>query len=160
WNNWPFDYTGNTGYLNYEDGRLGQVSAALTGDRRIIDNGAGYAATTTVVNPIVLRHNSAATSQRTLSLTGLKPGKVYDFEFFASRASRGNATVFTLQKQKDTIVTDNNINDVARFNNIVVDASGKLEITLSRIGVWNYLAGFIIYEKEMAVPEKTSPTII
>ena len=159
WNNWRFDYTDNTGYLNYEDGRLSGISAALSGDRRIVDNGVNYASSATTVNPAVLRHNSAATSQRALTLTGLKPGKIYDFEFFASRSNSKNATVFALQNRKDTIMTDNNINDVARFTNVVVDASGKLVINLSRIGVWNYLAGFIIYEKENDLPLKSSPVV-
>ncbi len=159
WNNWRFDYTDNTGYLNYEDGRLSGISAALSGDRRIVDNGVNYASSSTTVNPAVLRHNSAATSQRALTLTGLKPGKIYDFEFFASRSNSKNETVFALQNMKDTITTNNNIDDVARFTNVVVDASGKLVINISRIGVWNYLAGFIIYEKEPSVPLRSSPVV-
>lgn len=94
---------------------------------------------------------------RTLTLTGLKPNKLYDFEFFASRSNKGNATIFQVQNGKDTIMTDNNIDDVARFSNVVADGSGKLEVVISTWGVWNYLAGFIIYEKESGVPEKSAP---
>ena len=159
WNNWHLELANNTGYMNYEDGRLSRISAAITGDRRIIDNGLNYASSTTTVNPLVLRHNSASTSYRTLTLTGLNPGKLYDFEFFASRANKGNATIFALQNRKDTIMTDNNINDVARFKDVIADASGRLEVVISTWGVWNYLAGFIIYEKETGSLSKSAPVV-
>src|SRR5690606_29856024 len=132
----------------YENRTMSTISASLNGDVRIIDNGMNYAANSTVVDPGVLRFNSAGTSNRDLKITGLNPNKLYDFEFFGSRASKGNATVFTLQNQKDTILTDNNVNDFASFKNILPDAQGNITVKISRIGVWTYLAGFIIYEKE------------
>src|SRR5690606_23793459 len=38
--------------------------------------------------------------------------------------------------------------DFASFKNILPDAQGNITVKISRIGVWTYLAGFIIYEKE------------
>ena len=47
----------------------------------------------------------------------------------------------------DTINTDKNSSDFARFVDVTPNASGTVIVNLSRIGVWNYLAGFTITEQ-------------
>ena len=58
--------------------------------------------------------------------------------------------------KKDTINTDNNVNDYASFSDIASDGSGNVVINISRIGTWNYLAGFSITEQEGGVMAKAA----
>ncbi|MDB5202084.1 MAG: hypothetical protein JWQ27_1493 [Ferruginibacter sp.] len=164
WNNWNVAANVTSATFLYEDRTPSTVKALLSGDNRIVDNGSNYASSATVQPGNVLRYNSANTSMRTVTLTGLTPGKVYNLEFYASRASTGNKTEYAIGNLKDTISTDNNINDYANFKGISPDASGKIEVVMNRIGVWNYIAGFSIIEQPAtagrSMTTETTPEIV
>ncbi len=147
WNNWNLSAGVNSSNFLYEDRTSSTVKASITGDVMLVDNGTGYATTATTPAAPVLRYNSASTSQRNLTFKGLNPSKKYTIEIYASRKATGNKTLFVIGNKKDTINTDNNVNDFARFTDISADASGNVTINISRIGVWNYLAGFSIIEQ-------------
>ena len=146
WNNWNLNAGLNSTVFNYDNGTNSTILASITSSSLIADNGTTYAASATVCPQQVLRYNSANTSIRTLTFSGLSTSKKYNFEFYASRANTGNASVFQIGNLKDTISTDNNVNDYALFLNISPDINGKVFVSLSRIGLWNYIAGFTLTE--------------
>jgi lysophospholipase L1-like esterase len=146
WNNWNMNAGLTSSKFLYEDASLSNLSAGITASGLMADNGANYASGATVCPPPVLRYNSANTSIRTLTINGCNPAKKYNLEFYASRSNNGNSTVYQVGNLLDTISTSSNINDYARFQNISADVNGKITIKLSRIGTWNYLAGFMLTE--------------
>ncbi|MFT3979377.1 MAG: PKD domain-containing protein [Ferruginibacter sp.] len=146
WNNWNVAGALTSAKFNYEDGTASNVNANITDYGLIADNGATYASTATACPPAVLRYTSAATSYRTLTFYGMTNTKTYNLEFYGSRSNTGNKTVFQVGTAYDTISTDNNLNDVARFTGIVPDNNGRITVTLTRIGTWHYLSGFTITE--------------
>lgn len=146
WNNWNVVSSLTSAKFNYDDGTASNINAVLTAYGLIADNGATYASTATACPPAVLRYTSANTSYRTLTFSGMTNTKTYNLEFYGSRANMGNSSVFQVGNVYDTISTDNNLNDVARFTNIVPDNNGRIIVTISRIGTWNYLSGFTVTE--------------
>lgn len=147
WNNWNIASTINSGTFLYEDRTASTIKASLAGDIMVVDNGSTYATGATTTAPQVLRYNSAATSQRNLTIKGLNPSKTYTLEFYASRNNSGNKTLVMIGNRMDTITTDNNSNDYAKFYDITSDGSGNVTVNLSRIGTWNYIAGFSVTEQ-------------
>jgi hypothetical protein len=148
WNNWNIAGGMNSANFLYEDRTTSTVKASLAGDVMVVDNGTGYAANATMPAPTVLRYNSASTSQRDLTIKGLNPSKKYTLEFYASRKSTGNKTLFVIGNRQDTINTDNNATDYALFTDLVSNSSGSITVNISRIGVWNYISGFSIVEQD------------
>jgi len=66
--------------------------------------------------------------------------------FFASRAILGVKTIIVIGTRRDTIDTDYNTTDYAKFINVTSDANGTLRIGLTHAGTWQYIAGFSIKE--------------
>jgi len=151
WNNWKaVSKTKSISFL-YQDGSASTIKAELSSSPLLVDNGGSYASGATGVPQGVLRYNSAATSNRTLTVSGLNTAQKYSFEFYASRSSySGNKTVYSIGNLKDTINTANNLNDIAKFINITPDNAGKIVIKLSRAGIWHYIAGFTVSEGSVA----------
>jgi lysophospholipase L1-like esterase len=160
WNNWNIIASPTSTKFLYDDVSLSNINASITAAGSMADNGAAYASTATVCPPQVLRYNSYNSSIRTLTLTGLNTSKKYSLEFYASRASTGNSTVFQIGNSFDTILTSNNVDDFAKFQNISADVNGKITINISRIGTWNYLAGFRIIEQDPIVSFKGNSNLI
>lgn len=151
WNNWSLTAVTLSPKFAYSDATLSNINASITASAVISDNGTNYASTSTVCPPQILRYNSANTSQRTLSLTGFNIAKLYNLEFYGSRANTGNSTVYIIGTKSDTISTSSNINDFAIFNNISPDNTGKITVNIRTIGTWNYIAGFMITEQAQAI---------
>ena len=148
WNSWNMPGNATSAKFLYEDGSLSTVNASITAAGVLADNGANYATAATVCPYQVLRYNSANTSIRTLTFSGLNINKQYGFEFYASRANTGNSTVYLVGSKSDTISTSSNVNDYAKFLNISPDNTGKIIVNLRSLGTWNYIAGFMIVEQE------------
>jgi hypothetical protein len=108
------------------------------------DNGAAYGGT--MCPPEVLRYTSYATVERTLTLSGLSTTKTYALELYASRANKGNSTVFTLNGTAITILTDSNKTAKAVFTNLKATAGGQLVLSIRNLNGYNYLNGFILSE--------------
>lgn len=146
WNNCNLSASKTSSTLNYEDGAPSGITAGLSRSDRVTDNGAGYGAAAVVCPQPVLRFASANTSQRTLTLSGMKPNATYTIEIYAGRASTGNSTVFTIGGSTQTLNTDNNVNNFALFRDVAPNSSGNITISISRIGTWTYVSGFKIKE--------------
>ncbi len=146
WNNWNVNSSLTSNKFLHDDGISSGVSAYLSGSERIVDNGSGYASSATVCPSQVLQLNSITTSDRTLTINGLDPTKLYRIELYASRASSGNDTRFTIGNVSDTITIDNNVDDYAKFDN-VAPTNTHIDVDIERINTWQYIAGFSIIEQ-------------
>ncbi|RYE17673.1 MAG: PKD domain-containing protein [Sphingobacteriales bacterium] len=156
WNNWNVSASLTSAKFNYDDGTASNVNAVMTASALIGDNGANYASAATACPPAVLRYTSANTSYRTLTFNGMSTAKTYDLEFYGARNNTGNSSIYQVGNRYDTISTDNNVNDVARFSNIVPDNNGRIVVTISRIGTWNYISGFVVKENTVASFARTA----
>jgi hypothetical protein len=142
WNNWNVSSSLTSSALTWSNGTSSTVTAVLTASQGIGDNGSAYGGT--MCPPEVLRYTSFATSNRTLTINNLDATATYDLEFYASRVTTGNATVFTIGSLSDTVVTDNNKTVTANFSAIAPDGNNKIIISLSRLtgSTYQYLNGF------------------
>lgn len=147
WNNWNLNAGNTINNILYEDKTASTISASISGDRLVVDNGSGYASSSTTPPSPVLRYNSAATSYRILSFSGLDPSKKYTFEMYASRSGGGNNTRFQLNSEEYIIVTGNNVSSYAQFTDITPDSKGTVSVILSSVNVWHYIAGFSIIDQ-------------
>ena len=155
WNNWDLSTGSGSAKFQFSDGTASNINATITSAGVIADNGTGYATSSTVCPPAVLRYNSANTSVRTLNFYGLNSNKLYTLEFYASRNNTGNSSIYQVGNLSDTISTSNNVNDYAKFINVRPDLTGRVNVNISRIGTWNYLAGFQVIEQETTVSSRT-----
>ena len=152
WNNWNVSSNLTSAAFTYSNGNNSGVTGSLQFSQGIGDNGATYGGT--MCPPEVLRYTSYATSNRTLIINDLDATATYDFEFYASRANTGNATVFTIGSLSDTVVTDNNKTITANFFAIAPDANNKITINLARLNgtTYQYLNGFRIIKHSAGDP--------
>ncbi|HMH33349.1 MAG TPA: T9SS type A sorting domain-containing protein [Puia sp.] len=153
WNNWNVGTGAKTnipsGFFNYANETSSPVSAILSGQDGLADNGAAYTKNAVICPDTVLRYSSYASSARTLTISGLDNGQKYDLEFYASRLRNdGQKTLFTIGTQTITVPTDNNSTNVANFSSIA-PVTGKITIKMVRASTYNYISGF-----------KISPTIV
>lgn len=143
WNNWSLKSSLKSGAFRYSNATTSTVTAAIS-KNAIADNGSTYGGT--MAPPQVLRYSSYASVARTLTLSGLSASKTYNLELYASRASTGNATVFTINDSAITILTDNNKTVKAIFTNLKANAAGQLVISIKNANKYNYLNGFMLTE--------------
>jgi Secretion system C-terminal sorting domain len=148
WNNWSIAAgeisNATSGTFNYDDNTAASASAVLSYAQGISDNGASYGGT--MCPPQVLRYGSFSTSTRSLTIKGLNNSSKYDLEFYSSRANTGNSTQFTINGVNKTVVTDNNLANKVSYTDIS-PVNGQIVVTLSRVGTYNYLNGFMLTEK-------------
>ena len=164
WNNWYPQANVSSSLFNYDDGTLSTISVAMPQGGNFSDNGLNYAAGATICPPEVLRIASMHTITRIFTVSGLNPTKQYSFEFFASRGyASGSKTIFSTGGLADTINTDFNTTDFAKFLNLTPNADGKITFTLSSIGSYNYFSAFKIIEAgsgpTTAPPAITAPAV-
>jgi hypothetical protein len=150
WNNWNVGAAPKTnissGVLNYSDGSLSTVSAILSYEDNLADNGTAYTSGATMCPDTVLRFASYTTSIRYMTINGLKNTSKYNLEFYASRnRTDGQKTVFTIGSQGITVLTDKNSASAAKFSNLA-PSSGHITVSIARTNIYNYLNGFKIIE--------------
>ncbi len=150
WNNWNIGSLQvsnvSSGMFNYADGTSSTISANLSSSVAVADNGTGYSGT--MAPDEVLRYTSYATSNRTLTLSGLSVSKKYDLELYASREQNaGNSTVFNINGITQTVSTFDNLTQKASFSSLSSDAQGKITISISQTSAYNYLNGFMLTEE-------------
>ncbi|MDP4151509.1 MAG: T9SS type A sorting domain-containing protein [Bacteroidota bacterium] len=146
WNNWNVNNGINSPTLTYSDGTSSGVTASLSINESVVDNGANYGGT--MAPAPVLRYASYCEITRTLTLNGLKTAASYTIELYASRNSNsGQKSVFAIAGQvSDTVLTYRNLTDKAVFSGVQANSSGRIVITISTPTGYNYLNGFAITE--------------
>jgi poly(3-hydroxybutyrate) depolymerase/lysophospholipase L1-like esterase len=143
WNNWNITSSLNSPALLYSDGTTSLITARMNVTSSVSDNGANYQVTMCPLE--VGRTASYSTATRTLTISGLDNARKYNLEVYASRASTGNSTRFSIGTTNITILTDYNSSNKAVFSNLSPSA-GQIQLTVSRLNTWNYLNGFILTE--------------
>ena len=144
WNNWNVNSQFTSAGLNYSDGTASGVTASLSINESVVDNGATYGGT--MAPPAVLRYTSYCEVTRTLTLSNLKATATYNLELYASRSSNsGQLSVFKAGTTSDTISSYNNLTKKALFSGLSA-SGGKLVITITTPTGYNYLNGFAITE--------------
>jgi hypothetical protein len=147
--------------FTYSDGTNSGITATLSFSQAIADNGASYGGT--MCPPEVLRYTSYSSSNRTLTINDLDGTATYDLEFYASRSSTGNSTVFTIGATSQTVVTDNNLATTVSFSSIAPDVNDKIVVSIARLTGANfqYLNGFKLIRNNSGnrsyVNETTAP---
>jgi hypothetical protein len=160
WNNWNIG-TGpqinkSSGILKYSDGSTSTISALLSYQDNLADNGASYTSGATMCPDTVLRFASYTTSFRTLTINGLNNATKYNLEFYASRnRTDGQKTTFAIAGQSITVSTDVNTSNAAKFS-AISPSSGSISITIDRLGTYNYLNGFKITSNLLFSPPSVS----
>lgn len=149
WNNWNLTSTAfsnlSSGTLNYSDGTQSPITAILSNQTALADNGAGYALSSSMCPDSVLRYSSYSTNTRTLTIKGLDNSTAYTIQLFASRnKTDGQKTIFKVNGQSVVVLTDQNISNTAMFSS-VKPVNGIITVTLASNTTYNYLNGFRIY---------------
>ena len=160
WNNWKTVAKTVSSNFKYEDGTQSKVNAVLSAQEKISNNGTGYATAATSCPPAVLRYYSVNTAQRTLTIKGLNATGQYTFRFYASSSVVSNGTSFLIGSVSDDIMTDNNVNAVARIQNVKPDANGTVVVKLLSIYTYNYIAGFTIIEQSGPVAGRSVQSVV
>jgi hypothetical protein len=144
WNNWNVSSSLNSGALKYSDATTSSISATLSRNNGVSDNGSTYGGT--MAPPEVLRYVSYSTAARTITLSGLSANKTYSLELYGSKNATGYSTIYTVNGTSVTILTDRNKTNVATFTNLVPSASGQVIVSLSATNTYNYINGFVLTE--------------
>jgi len=160
WNNWNIS-TLSSGLLKYSNGTNSTISASLSQQNAISDNGTTYSGS--IAPEEVLRYASYSGSNRTLTISGLDNSKTYNLEIYASRKGVSNNTSrFTIGSTVIDIITDNNLTNKASFVSIS-PAAGQITISISRLNTYNYINGFVLTENGSSSSESlqvTAPSIL
>ncbi|HMH34420.1 MAG TPA: T9SS type A sorting domain-containing protein, partial [Puia sp.] len=152
WNNWNVvtavgtaaSVNINSGAFKYDDGTVSTISANLSHSQAVKDNGATYGSGMAPAE--VLRMTSYSSIDRTLTISGLVAGKAYSMEFYSSRASSGNSTVFTIGSASVTINSYDDFTNKALFTNLVANAQGQIVVMIKKVATFDYINGFTLTE--------------
>ncbi|HEY0060322.1 MAG TPA: MopE-related protein, partial [Flavisolibacter sp.] len=155
WNNWNVSTSLDAPSLKYADGTLAAVTATLSNNYGVTDNGAEYGGGMTPAQ--VLRYTTSANKTRTLTLKGLSPAKTYNIELYASRnANSSYKTNFTIGNKTISVATYRNRFVKASFPEVVPSAGGQIVVTIANPNLFSYLNGFVITEN--GIPGDTALT--
>jgi hypothetical protein len=160
WNAWNLGgSTLTSGIFKYSDGTTSTISAALSAQSAVVDNGPSY--TVTMCPQQAARYPSyySASGGRTLTLSGLDSTKTYGIGIYASRNNPSQTTTFTIGASSVTISTNNNTATVANFTNLKPASGGVIVIKLTHGQYYDYINGFTVTETT-AVPAGTDPTAV
>jgi hypothetical protein len=140
WNNWNTSLSLSSSVFKYSDGTSSSITARLSGQNSISDNGSSY--TITMAPKEVGRHTSYSTSNRTLTLSGLQ-NRTYTLEIYASRSGlTNNTTRFTVGSNSIDILTGNNYTNKAIFS--FTPVNGAVTVNIIRLNSYNYINGFVL----------------
>jgi len=149
WNNWNVG-TGartnmNSTAFKYADGTVSPVTAVLSAQDNVSDNGSPYKPTATMCPDTVLRYCSYSSVSRTLTINGLNNTHIYNLSLYASRLrTDGQRTKFTIGSTTITILTDGNATSPANFTNVAPSSAGSIVVTIANMTNYSYLNGFTI----------------
>lgn len=163
WNNWNIT-AGALFNMAYSDGAPSTIDAALSVTGTMGDNGVGYTGNTIAPNE-VQRFFTTVTVARTLTISGLDDSKRYNFILYSSRIDAGGVnnfqTKFTIGPGSLTIVSSNNKDNAAVFNNLT-SLNGIIVISMIRGEAAgtnsNIINGFTI--QEVGVDVTNNPPIV
>lgn len=145
WNNWNTFSSLSSGKLKFTDGTSSNISAIMSLQNSVSDNGSAYSPTMAPAN--VIRYASYSSSNRTLTISGLDNSKTYDLELYASRSGASNNTTrFTIGSASIDVKTDDNLSNKASFTSLV-PSNGQITINISKLNAYNYINGLMLTQK-------------
>jgi hypothetical protein len=146
WNGWNAGSSLTASKFNYSDGTPSNLSAVLSTQTAVVDNGPNYSVT--MCPQLAARYTSyySGSGGRTLTITGLDSTKLYRLDFYASRNNPSQTTTFATAGTSVTVSTNNNTSAVGTIDNLK-PVSGKIVVTLTHGQYYDYLNGFTITEK-------------
>ncbi len=157
WNNWNTNASRTSSPFKYSDGSTSGISAVISTQNAVSDNGSSYA--TTMAPREVGRYASYSTTNRTVTFSGLDNSKTYNLEVYGSRSGiSNNTTRFTAGGTSVEVKTDNNYSKAASFN-AISPSGGQIVLTLTRLNTYNYINGFILTENGSGAPGNNPPTV-
>jgi pimeloyl-ACP methyl ester carboxylesterase len=148
WNDWNLGGSLQpTGILKYSDGTTSTISAALSAQTAVSDNGVNYV-TVTMCPQQAARFPSyySGSGGRTLTLSGLSSTKTYSISLYATRVNPQQTTTFAIGAAKVTISTNDNTSSVATFSNLTPATGGEIVVTLTHSQYYDYINGFTLTE--------------
>lgn len=149
WNNWR-PYPGvESGRFRYTTNATSNITAKLTKQQKVANNGARYLIdSTTSIPKQVYQFYSVNVGTRSLIIRHLNPAKTYTIKLYASNniSSSGTST-FTVGVVNDVVTIANNGNDIAQLNSLTPDGSGTIEIVITGSNGMNSISGFTIMEQ-------------
>jgi hypothetical protein len=153
WNNWNVAGALTSPKLNYSDGTPSNLSAVLSAQTAVADNGSNYV-TVTMCPPKVARYASYYSNSggRTLTINGLDSTKLYRIDLYATRYNPNLSTIFATAGKTVTIPTYDNTDSIATFDNLTPATGGKVVITVTHSQFYDYLNGFTVTEKTVVNP--------
>ena len=100
--------------------------------------------------PQVLRYATYTTAaSRTSTIRGLDKDLKYDIEFYASRSTAGNTSIFIINGVSKSVVTYNNKSNNVVFIDVSPNNNGQIIVSLNKSGTFSYLNGFTLIEKSL-----------
>ena len=160
WNDWNLGGTSLvSAKFKYSDGTASNISAALSTQTAVADNGTTYSVT--MCPQKVARYASyySGSGGRTLMLTGLDSTKLYRIDIFASRFNPSQTSTFsTGAASRDNFLTNNNTASVATFDNLTPVTGGKIVVTVTHGQYYDYINGFTLTEKTVVTPADIIPS--
>lgn len=159
WNNWNTTSSASISNLKYISGATSPFSVSISSQISVTDNLAGYGGT--IMPDTVLRYATYSTSPRTLTISGLNPGKQYTFVLVASRRNTDNTTNFVINSVTQGVYVNNNTTSAATFVNITPNSSGVVTINMDRVNTssGNYLNGFKIIQQGTGEVQNEPPVV-
>lgn len=155
WNVWNINTTTATTNLNsqaffYETGQQSVITATLSHNTNISDNGTSYTNTITAAPNIVGRYALFSnTASRTLTFNNLTQGKAYALKLYSTRNTTANTagTTFTVNGVSKPIMSAQNLDSVIVFD-YIEPKMGSFTVTMTRFYSNNgtYLNGFVLTE--------------
>ncbi|HUB62143.1 MAG TPA: PKD domain-containing protein, partial [Puia sp.] len=162
WNDWNLGGALQpTGILKYSDGTTSTISAALSAQTAVADNGVNYV-TVTMCPQQAARFPSyyAGSGGRTLTISGLDSTKTYSIAIYATRVNPQQTTTFAIGASKVTISTNDNTSSVATFSNLTPATGGQIVVTLTHSQYYDYINGFTLTETTVVDSTAVNPTEI
>jgi Secretion system C-terminal sorting domain len=143
WNNWNVTSAtagpATSPAFTYTDGTTSPVTATMSVDQGVADNGTSYGGT--IADPQVLRYASYNSYRRTLTLNNIPAGSLVSLEIYGSRANTGNTSIYTINGVGKSLVTDYNLTQSVIFSNLTV-TNGQVQVTIDKVSSFNYINGF------------------
>ncbi len=143
WNNWNVTSAtagpATSPAFTFTDGTTSPVTATLSVDQGVADNGTSYGGT--ITDPQVLRYASYNSYRRTLTLNNIPAGSLASLEIYGSRATTGNTSIYTINGVSQSLVTDYNLTQSVIFSNVTV-TNGQVQVTIDKVSSFNYINGF------------------
>ena len=148
WNDWNVGSGSlSSAKFNYTNGNPSNLSAVLSAQTAVADNGTNYV-TVTMCPEQVARYASyySGSGGRTLTINGLDSTKLYRLDFYATRVNPQQTTTFATAGTSVTVSTNDNTSQVGTIDNLT-PVKGQIVVTMTHGQYYDYLNGFTITEK-------------